>query len=204
MDKQCYPFGMVRRWLALACVAVLCASACGNDFDALFSASTGAIDSGTKGDASKPTTCSPPASSCAPITGCKDQGCSYACNGCDCSCPAYDCPRGNNTDACVAECGAGTTCDVDCDVGDCQLAAHGAVAKFRCQADDCAVTCDDAASCDVRCENDRACEVKCTGKGTTCQLFCSAAPDTCNLTCTDGQLRQCPGNIQTCNRECPN
>lgn len=203
MDKQCYLFEM-RHCLALASIAVLCAAACGNDFDALFTGGDVGKADGGNVTPGKPGACGTPAASCAPKSGCDQGQCTYACSGCDCKCPAYECPRGEGTDACDVDCGPGTACNVVCNVRECRFRATGAVASFRCEDETCGVSCTDGASCDVRCENDRSCDVKCSGKGTTCTLSCAATPTSCVLTCADGEFRKCPGNIQTCNLECPN
>jgi hypothetical protein len=200
----------MRACLTLACVAFLCVSACGNDFDALFADGAGSTDGGpTDPDPKKDggggaKSCGPPVA-CSPDEQCTGSDCTYACRGCDCTCPAFDCPKSGGVNRCVSECSPGTTCDVKCDVADCQLTAHGATAKLDCQDEDCTVTCDQGASCDIRCAGDSDCAVTCNGADTACLLRCTSAPDSCVLTCGGGgKHQQCPGGIQTCNRACPN
>lgn len=199
----------MRACIALACVVGISASACANDFDALFaSGADGGADAGSEdasaGPAGDPSmTCGPRAASCGDANrGCTNGTCSHVCSGCGCMCPRFDCPTSGDNDRCTSECQAGSRCDVQCEVDECELAAHGANARFVCRDDaTCNVTCDQGALCEVRCDNEGPCTVQCSA-GAGCLLRCNDAPSSCDLFC-EGTLRTCPGGVRTCNRECP-
>jgi hypothetical protein len=90
-----------------------------------------------------------------------------------------------DTDRCDVECKDDMLCEVDCAGSD------------RCQTE-----CKDDTVCEIDCKGaDKCNEVRCTDDS-ECLLHCEDA-DKCNFKKCDGQVRQCPGNILVCNRECP-
>lgn len=200
------------RAIAVGLIAGAC-SACGNDFDALFagdapdaSATDGAPstggDAGDAGaDATRPT-CTANASCPAPSS-CPGGTCDFAC-ACGCDCPKFSCP--GSSKSCRTTCDVGAKCDVSCGVDEtCELASHGADAKFTCKEDVnlCSVVCDSGGACDVTCDSEGPCSVACAA-GTECALKCTGRPKLCELTCQGGGIKKdCGAGVYTCNRACP-
>jgi hypothetical protein len=90
-----------------------------------------------------------------------------------------------DTDRCDVECRDDMLCDVDC-----------------AGSDRCKTECKDDSVCEIDCKGaDKCNEVRCTDDS-ECLLHCEDA-DKCNFKKCDGEVRQCPGNILVCNRECP-
>jgi len=131
--------------VALTIAALACG--CARDFDGLFGA--GKVTEG-KG-AGEATTCASPAAACSPKSGCSEGACTYACGGCGCECPKFECPTREST-SCAATCAVDTTCDVTCELPSCLL------------------TCEEGASCLLRCkEKGGSCDVDCReGAATQC------------------------------------
>ncbi len=91
-----------------------------------------------------------------------------------------------DTRRCEVECDGDMLCDVNCAGSD------------RCQTE-----CKDDSVCEIDCKgSDRCNEVKCHDNS-QCLLHCEDA-NKCQFAKCEGQVRQCPGNILVCNRECPN
>jgi hypothetical protein len=89
------------------------------------------------------------------------------------------------TGRCTTTCDDDMLCDIDCAGSD------------RCKAQ-----CEDGSNCEIDCLATGRCnEIKCTG-GSECLLDCTGA-DECEFQKCDGEVRQCPGDILVCNRECP-
>lgn len=117
------------------------------------------------------------------------------CTGTNCACQAgATCMSDTCLDSCNFDCGAGSTCDVDCGgscdtdcaaSSDCNITAEES-SNVECEAGStCTVTvgassnvdCRDGAVCDVTCT--ASCNVECLGA--TCTLRCAgAAPQTVN------------------------
>ncbi|WP_428263413.1 hypothetical protein [Haliangium sp.] len=130
--------------------------------------------------------------------------------------------RGRHPRACardsVLDCGdvPGATCTARCRGGACLLdgasaarfstsASAGAAAAIDCTgADTCEATCDGpATSCTIDCTGAGHCrdEVVCLA-GASCLLDCTDA-GACGFDICEGEIRECPGDVLVCGRDCP-
>lgn len=146
---------------------VVLATSCTNDFDQLFEGDLSGTDGG-KGDSSKtdkdvasPSGCQP---SCELEQNEKDDGTSYDCKSCACTCK-LECRQ--TSKSCTGGCEKGTYCDVRCP-----------------QSNDCSLECDPGAACVLRCAKGFSCSLQCTGsKPTACSDTADGTVYACNTEC---------------------
>jgi hypothetical protein len=199
----------------VATVAFVAVPGCGNDFDGLFAngdAGNGAppdntAEAGATVDANTPSDLGPAACgapmACSPSQNCGDP-CDQTCNGCGCTCPAFDC-NGGDAERCTTTCALGTTCSSTCKVEkSCSLLSNGATAKLTCTGRaDCGLTCAAGGTCDLECGEGGNCELTC-GPKSSCLVRCGGTAGSCKVDCQGGLKKNCPQTgVFTCNRDCP-
>lgn len=134
----------------------------------------------------------PPTQPCSSIT--CSQKCAVQSSPCVFNCNEISC---NPT--CLAE----TRCHSTCSGSSCtHSCGANAECDTVCSALQCSETCAAGSTCDLTCNGSTTCNMNCT-TGASCLLKCATAGlSVCSIGCAAGG-RTCPGNIYTCNRDCP-